>query len=339
MRNTRLDAYKGLACIFVIFIHCNFPGQLGTIVKGIARFAVPLFFIISGYFTICSDEKMIWKVIGKKIRHIMVLLAYCSMLWIFYEFVMHCFVGNKISVYAFLKQFFAPRNFYTLLLFNNPSGFLGGGGVLWFMFALVYCYVAFGLIAKTKTYCIAYMFIPITLILNFSIEHGVIQFAEKYNTMFVTNFWVFGYPLFMIGNLLRKNKEKICSNHVWIFSIITGVVLSIIGCLNWNAELYIGSIFLAVGLLMHALASPTGGKFIDFFAYIGNKLSLIVYAIHYMVMVVFDKAITKIGLGPIYIDSYFRPIIVMLASITISWIVIYLRGVKLEMSLFKKTDE
>lgn len=41
MRSIKLDAYKGLACIFVVFIHCMFPGTVGTVVKGIARFAVP----------------------------------------------------------------------------------------------------------------------------------------------------------------------------------------------------------------------------------------------------------------------------------------------------------
>ncbi|MEE1002419.1 MAG: acyltransferase [Acutalibacteraceae bacterium] len=332
MRNIRLDAYKGLACIFVVFIHCCFPGVFGTVIKGIARFAVPLFFLISGYFTICNDKNLIWKVIGKKLKHIAILLAFSSLLWFLYVFVMSCFVGNKIPIVEFFKQFFAPNNFYTLIVFNNPSGFLGGGGVLWFMFALIYCYAIYGVIVKTNSYRIAYAFIPITLIINLLIEHGVIQLADEYNTMYVTNFWVFGYPLFMLGNLLRrikeKNKEpKYIYIYIWIFCIIAGLVLSIVECLNWNAELYIGSILLSTGLLMFAIDKPNGGSIIRFLSYIGNKLSIIVYVIHYMVMVIMDKFIPNTFGWNGFTQSMVRPVIVLFVTVFIAFVFSYIKDV------------
>lgn len=48
--NYCLDFVKGLACIFVVLMHCEFPGLLGTAVQAISRFCVPLFFMVSGYF-------------------------------------------------------------------------------------------------------------------------------------------------------------------------------------------------------------------------------------------------------------------------------------------------
>lgn len=48
--NYCLDFIKGIACIFVVFMHCEFPGILGTAVQAISRFCVPFFFMISGYF-------------------------------------------------------------------------------------------------------------------------------------------------------------------------------------------------------------------------------------------------------------------------------------------------
>lgn len=50
MKNRCLNFFKGLGCIFVIFIHFPFPGEIGRIISGLARFAVPLFFMISGYY-------------------------------------------------------------------------------------------------------------------------------------------------------------------------------------------------------------------------------------------------------------------------------------------------
>lgn len=44
-----LNCAKGIACIFVILIHCTFPGIVGEMLRAIARFAVPLFFTVTGY--------------------------------------------------------------------------------------------------------------------------------------------------------------------------------------------------------------------------------------------------------------------------------------------------
>lgn len=126
MRSYKLDGYKGIACIFVVFIHCVFPGILGTIVKGAARFAVPLFFMSAGYYCCCRNSD-IKSYVSKKVKHVMCLLIAGSVPWIIYEFVMNCFVGNTITVGAFLKHFFAVENFKDLVLWNNPSKYLGGG--------------------------------------------------------------------------------------------------------------------------------------------------------------------------------------------------------------------
>lgn len=48
--NPCLDFIKGIACICVIFMHCEFPGVVGIVVQAVSRFSVPLFFMVSGYF-------------------------------------------------------------------------------------------------------------------------------------------------------------------------------------------------------------------------------------------------------------------------------------------------
>ena len=45
-----LDALKIVAAFFVVCIHVHFPGDLGRCVIAVARFAVPFFFMVSGFF-------------------------------------------------------------------------------------------------------------------------------------------------------------------------------------------------------------------------------------------------------------------------------------------------
>lgn len=66
-----LNCAKGIACIFVILIHCTFPGIVGEMLQAIARFAVPLFFTVTGYFLLDSHGKVtrarILYIIGPKL--------------------------------------------------------------------------------------------------------------------------------------------------------------------------------------------------------------------------------------------------------------------------------
>ena len=43
-RNKYLDVIRGIACIFIIFIHRLFPGTAGNIIAAIARSGVAVFF-------------------------------------------------------------------------------------------------------------------------------------------------------------------------------------------------------------------------------------------------------------------------------------------------------
>ena len=46
--NYCLDYIKGIACIFVVCMHCEFPGIMGATVQTISRFCVPFFSYLCG---------------------------------------------------------------------------------------------------------------------------------------------------------------------------------------------------------------------------------------------------------------------------------------------------
>jgi surface polysaccharide O-acyltransferase-like enzyme len=51
MKNNTLNFIKTIACAMVVFIHIKFPYEYGYYVNTLARFGVPFFFMISGYFS------------------------------------------------------------------------------------------------------------------------------------------------------------------------------------------------------------------------------------------------------------------------------------------------
>ena len=50
-KNYTLELLKLFASYMVVFIHIMFYGEMGIIMDTLARFAVPLFFLISGYYS------------------------------------------------------------------------------------------------------------------------------------------------------------------------------------------------------------------------------------------------------------------------------------------------
>ena len=51
-RNQCLNFLKGLGSTGVVFIHITFPGLTGEIISKMAQFAVPVFFMITGYYAL-----------------------------------------------------------------------------------------------------------------------------------------------------------------------------------------------------------------------------------------------------------------------------------------------
>ena len=58
-KNMTLELIKLFAAYMVVFIHVMFQGEFGVLVDALARFAGPLFFWVSGFFSYgISTEKI-----------------------------------------------------------------------------------------------------------------------------------------------------------------------------------------------------------------------------------------------------------------------------------------
>ena len=114
--NYCIDFLKGIACIFVVFMHCEFPGLTGIAVQAVSRFCVPFFFMVSGYFcfnpllqqidhqraSFLQKQNNNLSVIKKKVTHVARITLYASLFYfafvllqqlLFHNQKKHCLIG------------------------------------------------------------------------------------------------------------------------------------------------------------------------------------------------------------------------------------------------------
>ena len=134
-RYNNLDLLRVVSCIFVVFIHVsaiwlsnsNFVGNKNLIffvtVNTIAKFSVPVFFMLSGYLNISNEKNSNYKLFYKKSFSKVILP--CILFSLFYSLIK---ILNDISL----------NHDFTLALKDILSGNLGA---LWFLYALIPMYL------------------------------------------------------------------------------------------------------------------------------------------------------------------------------------------------------
>ena len=77
-----IDFIKGIACMAIVLIHFNFPGEWGVMIKSACKFAVPVFFFISGFFVEWIPQKIIdANKIVNTIKHILRIIIFSAVFY------------------------------------------------------------------------------------------------------------------------------------------------------------------------------------------------------------------------------------------------------------------
>ena len=86
--NFSINVIKCLAIFSVIIIHCGIfsLGRKGTVIEGLARFAVPFFFLISGYYSYYKLNNKSMMKYKERIIRLTKLLIISSILFIIFNF-------------------------------------------------------------------------------------------------------------------------------------------------------------------------------------------------------------------------------------------------------------
>lgn len=289
-RNQSIECARLLASFLVVLVHCPFPGVLGEYLDCLGRYAVPLFFVISGYFCFrASDEKIL-----SRMKHVLKLYLWAVLLYLLWNIFKTEYNGE--STVAYLLSAVPEIDEVARLIFLNVPPYVGH---LWYLLAMVTCYLAmwayvrfFG--QETVNYRPLYI-VGVCLMVN-QITTGAIM--ENVQTE-IPFYWcrtafLFGLPMFALGIFLREYRERIVANfHLTtrnLLLLIAGcVVLSLIqargnvsgGSMEFGTIL--GIVVLMLFLTAHPAVAAPGSAAEKYIGHFGS-MSMVIYILHLMVI-------------------------------------------------------
>lgn len=308
-RNLTLDLLKVLLAFMVIGLHAGFLGsinQAGSFltVNGLFRIAVPIFFVISGYyFTSISTSKLLlaW------VKRVLLLYAFWMLFYAYFWFKLESF--SLIEVIKLIKNLVVGY-FHLWYL----AGMLGAGVITFFLrgkvkagvIISVVCFILGVLIQYAGNYHI----LPIPIL------------DKLANMNFIhRNFLFLGFPFFYLGFLIKKEDlSSVYSNaQLWFVFILGGGLLLGESWYNYNNPLNDGGfdnyfslilIVPALFLLVNRSKLTTENKNLAL-------ISTAIYLIHPFWLAVLNKLTMM--------DGTWKTLICITLSFLSSYILIYIQ--------------
>ena len=304
-RNYCLDLVKGIACVFVVFMHCEFPGNTGIVVQTISRFSVPFFFMVSGFFAKKSDGTVVW---GKKIRHIASLALVASVLYLILTPIWGGFITAP-----------TPLRVAIWVGFNEPFYI---SGHLWFLFALLYDYILFALLDKLRLTKYVPIFVCAATLLYIFCAQGAVLVGLYIPRIIYRSFILEGLAFFGAGFWLRDNYKKInLSDAALVVIFIVSTLLCIAERAFFKRDFGVNiSTFVQVfALFMFCVSHPDSGKNNPLTKF-GSDYSLWIYILHPAIWHILKKIIFAFDLSDNTVVQYLLPIAVVVLTFAVSTI-------------------
>lgn len=328
-KNYFLNYLKGIACFGVVFCHVRLPQYVADgIIQAMFRFAIPLFFMVSGYFCDTSDKEVLDKKMPLKCKHVLLISIIGCLYYFAFQILIAIFGdshGSLADVWERLYYFFNPRALLEWIVFNQDP-FIN---IMWFTFALLYCYLLLWFINRLSFVDKVFWMIPVLIGLHMLMGNIMPLFGLTISKLYYRNYLLFGLPFVLLGVWIRRNKEllirrfpeKLCA-----VCMLAGTILSV--C-EWFAcgrcELFFGSILFVMGAFIYALHKPEAKKN-SIITAIGDRYSLFIYIVHCSIIIIFDRiANMLLPEDPMLIVyAYTKPILVFLASVIGAYIFTYI---------------
>lgn len=310
--NKSLNVVKCLAVFAIICIHCLLSklGDGGKAIDSLCRFAVPIFFLISGYFSFFSNNyDFALKKYKSRIVKLLKLLIISNVAYlIFSALISHKhYLSSLMDVHAWLD----------IIIFNNSPTAVA----LWFIQALIYCYVIYYLMARFKVNPNKlYILIPFLLIACIIFGEVFKIYGIKIDSFIYRNFLFLGLPFFTLGYLINDRQDEITkkiSDRTIVITIILGCILSIFERLTiGSSNLFIGSIPVSLMMFIWCVKYPDKLDF-KVIGWIGGNLYTLMYILHPMVIGFVIKHL-HINFG------YLNPFMIFTITAIISTVVFHL---------------
>lgn len=301
--NYCLDFIKGVACICVVFMHCEFPGTMGVVVQAISRFSVPFFFMVSGYFCFypgrCDSA-----LIRRKTTHIARIVFWASLFYVLFAFVLK-------SAYEVTRY-----EMWAFGVFNQPFIIVGQ---LWLLFALLYDYFAFAIIWKADKIKWFYLISAALIVVYICMAQGAHLCGIKIQNMYYRNWLIEGLPFFFAGHWIHANQDKIrVSAKMLILVILVSTLLCLVErkIMGRDFGVNIMTFPQVFALFIYAVKYPDRHRGV--IQEIGRRYSMWVYILHPFVFRSMDKFYHHWAVDTVVLVQWFRPIVTVVITLILS---------------------
>ena len=310
-RNHAIDAVRAVACAFVLFVHATFPNPFGLYVAAAARFAVPFFLMVSGYYAFCSEEAGALRVARRR------LVSTAKLTFIGTLFYAVSNTGRQLlqgqPAFSWLDSLLNPQGLFNFFVYNRAI-FLSS--VMYYLFMLLYVYGIFILLIKTRTLKAAYACIPVLLIACVALDEF---FGQPW--YYAGNFLLTGLPFFLLGHFFAHRPPRFAHPGRLI---LPGLLLTLVEtALFGEAYCYVGTLMTAIGLFLFCLNAPDV-KLPQALVRFGRSCSVTVFIIHCAVRDYLNMLIPE---QPVLL-AYARPLAVLAASCALALALAHIKARK-----------
>lgn len=310
--NYCLDFLKGIACVFVVFMHCEFPGIMGTAVQAISRFCVPFFFMVSGYYCYkplivnSNMESYNPLIIRKKLIHIGKITLYASLFYLVFVLLQQVLFHNQ-------NTSLSKYQLFNWIVFNQPSII---AGQYWFLFALLYAYALYDLLERFGLRKVEYISAAILFFIYIAMAQGAHLAGVKIPNMYYRNWLIEAFPYFMLGHWIHYNQDRIKISNK---TLITIIVVTTLFC--WVERWFMGRDFgvnivtipQVFALFVYGVKNPTRHEGVV--QRLGRDSSMLVYILHPAIWYSIDAVYSKVNVADVIVMQYIEPIMVLTLSI------------------------
>lgn len=251
-RNNTLEILKLFAAYMVVFIHVPFYGRIDDVVDALARFAVPFFFLVSGFYSygITRDK------IKRRIAHILFLLVFAVSIHIIYNASCLLIKQDYHGLVQYFGRYLNPKNMLKLLLFNRSLS----ASHLWYLYAILYIYI---IRYFTTLFGIRDKLFWVVSVLGLCLHLFTGEFLSALGIVIpnylIRNFAFMGIPFFGLGMLANKHQRKLAAlpNFVIVISLAVGALLTVFSRYFFRInDLYLGSVFILFALVIVFIKFP-----------------------------------------------------------------------------------
>lgn len=290
-RQAGLDVCRCLAALAVVFIHCPLPGDAGMYVLALTRYAVPYFFLTSGFFyQDVIERRGELRQLKKMIR---LLMSGCG-LYVLYGLIQAVAQGHGLA--AFVHNLVAPSRIAYFLALNDTVAM---GDHLWFLAAMAYILAGAMVLSRLDLLRLWPVTCPLLMGQLLLGRYSELLLGMDIHNRWSRNFFFLGLPFFWLGYTLRQKDAALerwfeCKEHKGMAVVVTFALvgMSMAECaysLNGpvpdsSGDLFVSSIpFALLVFLLARYGFPAEWEkvpMVSCLRQIGRSHSMVIYIFH-----------------------------------------------------------